>query len=321
MKAFEIEPKLKPDMSRFLIHMTGKDSIKSILNGGRHKKEGLIRSQVPKGSKSENFNYKISCFTETPIFALGGFIAISKRRNAENMQYGVGFRKSYMVEHNVRPTIYLDNEVLGQLFKVADTDASDGVNVLLDTLRSLAHPLGEKIPLQGFTWEREWRCIDDTGFYFDYDAIEVICCPKGEQIELSSILGGHSDRILFVDSWAQYKEHTKHIKHTDIKEKISDALSSQDEFEIDEFLDNYEDHVSSLNSYKQYLISLQKNVDEIDEKLKELMEWKHYIDANTASFCGHFSEKLIWRADFEESFCPRCSSDFNEGLAKAMRED
>ena len=34
MKAFEIEPKLKPDMSRFLIHMTGKDAIKSILQGG-----------------------------------------------------------------------------------------------------------------------------------------------------------------------------------------------------------------------------------------------------------------------------------------------
>lgn len=321
MKAFEIEPKLKPDMSRFLIHMTGKDAIKSILNGGRHKEEGLIRAQVPNGPKSESFNHKISCFTETPIFALGGFVAISKRRNAENMQYGVGFRKFYMVEHNVRPTIYLDNEVLGQLFKAADADSSDGVNSLLDTLKSLAHPLGEKMPLQGFTWEREWRFIDETGFYFDYDAIEVICCPKEEQPELLSILGRHSERIRFVDSWAHYKEHTQHIKHTDFKEKISNALSSHDEFKTDEFLENYEDHVSSLNLYRQYLLSLQNNANDIDEKLQELKEWKQYIDANTASFCGHFSENLIWRSDFEESFCPECSSDFNEGLAKAMRED
>lgn len=69
------------------------------------------------------------------------------------------------------------------------------------------------------------------------------------------------------------------------------------------------------------LSSLQINVEAIEKHLQELVEWKQYIDAHTASFCGHFSEEIIWRADFEETFCPDCSRDFDEGLAKVMRED
>ncbi|WP_298770707.1 hypothetical protein [uncultured Shewanella sp.] len=321
MKAFEIEPKLKPDMSRFLIHMTGKSAIKSILNSGKKRGEGFIRSQVPNGSKSASFTHKIACFTETPIFALGGFVAISQRRRAEGMQYGIGFRKCYMVENNVRPTLYLDNKVLGSLFNVADSETSEAVNSLLESIKSLAHPLGETMPKQGFTWEREWRFVDETGFYFNFDAIEVICCPKEEQLELQVILGSHLDKIQFVDSWAQYKNHTQHIEHSELKDKISENLDSHDDFEIEEFLDDYEEHVESLKAYKEYLLSLQSNADEIERQLEDLIEWKRYIDANTADYCGHFSEDLVWRSDFEQSFCPECSRDYEEGLAKFMRED
>ncbi|WP_217631776.1 hypothetical protein, partial [Vibrio paracholerae] len=48
---------------------------------------------------------------------------------------------------------------------------------------------------------------------------------------------------------------------------------------------------------------------------------KNYIDAHTATHCGHFSENLVWRSDFEESFCPECSREFDEGMAKAMLDD
>jgi len=319
MKAFEIEPKLKPDMSRYLVHMTGKDSIKSILKGGRRKGEGLILSQVPKGSESKSFNHQIACFTETPIFALGGFVAISKRRQSEKMEYGVGFRKSYMVEHNVRPTIYLDSHILSQLFNAFDSVNSPEVSTLINSIKSLAHPLGETMPMQGFTWEREWRFVGETGFYFNYDAIEIICCPQEDQFQLRSILGSHADTICFVDSWAQYRDYTQHIEHTDSKNKISQSLTRHDE--IEEFLGNYEDHVESLKAYREYLLSLQSNADETEKHLQELMKWKQYVDDHTASHCGHFSEDIIYRADFGETFCPDCSREFNEGMAKAMRDD
>lgn len=321
MKAFEIEPKLKPDMSNFLIHMTGRDAIKSILKGGRCKDEGLIRSQVPNGSKTDSFKHKIACFTETPIFALGAFVAISKRRADEKMEYGVGFGKTYMVESKVRPTIYLDNDLLGQLFAMSESTQSEDTDSLLNSLKALAHPLGETSSKQGFTWEREWRYVDETGFYFDHKAIEVICCPKEEQIELKLILGEHAEKIRFVDSWAQYKDYTRHIEHSDSKDKITERMAVYDQDEIEEFLKGYDEYIESLREYKAYLSSLQINVEAIEKHLQELVEWKHYIDAHTASFCGHFSEEIIWRADFEETFCPDCSRDFDERLAKVMRED
>ncbi|WP_024602413.1 hypothetical protein [Pseudoalteromonas sp. TB41] len=319
MKTFEIEPKLKPDMSKYLVHMTGKDSIKSILNGGRHKGEGLILSQSPNSLKSKSFDHEIACFTETPIFALGAFVAISKRRQSEKMEYGVGFRKSYMVEHNVRPTIYVDNHILSQLFSVSDSVDSPKISKLIDSIRSLAHPLGETTTKQGFTWEREWRFVGSQGFYFDYDAIEIICCPQDEQSQLKLILGCHADRINFVDSWSQYKDFTQHIKHTDSKNKIGQSLTKHDE--VEDFLENYEVHVESLKEYKKYLLSLQSNVDEIEKRLQELMQWKQYVDDHTASHCGHFSENLVYRDDFGETLCPDCSREFNEGMAKAMRDD
>jgi hypothetical protein len=324
MKAFDIEAKLKPDMSKYLIHMTGKDSIKSILSGGRTTNEGLVKAQIPNGSKGNNFKSEIACFTETPIFALGAFIAISKRRKLEKMEYGIGFRKSYMVENNVRPTIYLDNQMLAEMFKVSKADNSQEVRTLLDSLRSLAHPLGETMPKQGFTWEREWRFVDKIGFYFDHEAIEaieVICCPKDQQFHIRTLLGISADKIRFVDSWEQYREYTQHIKHAESKDKIGEILSSYDDFQIEEFLDNYEDHVDSLKQYKDYLLALQGNAEEIEKHISELVEWKKYIDANTAEHCGHFSEELVWRSDFGETFCPDCSRDYNEGLAKFMSKD
>jgi hypothetical protein len=36
MKAFEIDPVIKPDMSNYLIHMTDKDSFHSILESGEN---------------------------------------------------------------------------------------------------------------------------------------------------------------------------------------------------------------------------------------------------------------------------------------------
>ena len=57
-------------------------------------------------------------------------------------------------------------------------------NLFLTNLRGLAHPLGEGMSRQGFTWEREWRFVDKKGFYFDFEAIEFICCPVEEEIKL-----------------------------------------------------------------------------------------------------------------------------------------
>jgi len=320
IKAFDIEPKIKPDMSKYLIHMTGKDALCSILKGGRRKGEGLIKSQVPNGSKGDNFNSKISCFTETPTFALGGFITISKRRASENMIFGIGFRKTYMVENNVRPTIYLDNSLLSKIFSLKNNDINSDVNNVIHTIKSLAHPLGEASNRQGFTWEREWRFIDDKGFFFDHKAIEVIFCPEEEQHDLKYLLGSHSKRIRFIDSCEQYKEYTNHIQHFDAKERIIDESKAFDYSEIKEFLENYDNHLEELQEYKDYLQTLENSIEDIEKYIYEISEWKKYIDKHTAEFCGHFSKNIVIKQGFG-TICKDCSEDYDRGLSNFVSKN
>lgn len=321
MKAFEIDPKLKPDMSRFLIHMTGKDAIKSILKGGRRRGEGLIRSLVPKGAKSESFPFKIACFTETPIFALGAFIAISKRREEETMKYGIGFRKSHMVNQNVRPTLYIDNSLLSQLLGVDKSKTSEEVTELVDSIRALSHPLGETMSRQGFTWEREWRFVDQTGFYFDHKDIEVICCPKEEQVQLKLILDVGTEKIRFVDSWTQYKDYTQHIEQTDYKDLVEQSLKNPDPFGMEDSNENLEEHIETLKQYRDYLLSLQANADEVERELNDALEWRRHVEANTASHCGHYSEGIVHHSDFDGTICPDCLTEYKEGYERFMSKD
>ncbi|WP_426359417.1 hypothetical protein ACPUVO_03995 [Pseudocolwellia sp. HL-MZ19] len=92
------------------------------------------------------------------------------------------------------------------------------------------------------------------------------------------------------------------------------------EFEIDKLLENHHNHIEQLKQYKQYLNSLQTSVDGLEKHINGLSEWKDYIEDNTAELCGHFSENIVWRSGFG-TICADCSSEFNEGLAKAMRDD
>lgn len=70
-------------------------------------------------------------------------------------------------------------------------------------------------------------------------------------------------------------------------------MAVYDQYEIEEFLKGYDEYIESLSEYKAYLSSLQINVEAIEKHLQELVEWKQYVDAHTASFCGHFSEEII----------------------------
>ncbi len=74
---FQLTPVEKPDMSPFLVHMTGKNQIISILQSNNapnqiHDGHGYLKANVPEHA-SKGFDAPVVCFTESPTFALDFF--------------------------------------------------------------------------------------------------------------------------------------------------------------------------------------------------------------------------------------------------------
>jgi len=308
MKTFEIDQIVKPDMSDYLIHMTSERSFNSILNSGRHESEGLINALVPQGAKKSSFNHKITCFTETPVHAIGAFIEISKRRSSENMVYGIGFKKAFMVEKGVRPTAYLDNTTLGKLLQVKSSEnLSVSSREFIDLLAPLVHPLGEKSQRQGFSWEREWRYVDDTGFRFDYDDIKVICCPSESKSMIKIKLGEYADKIKFFDTSLQYQELTDFLSFSKERDSIEAGIFDSDDRDlIDEFLSGFDLYIEQLAQHKEFLLQLTAQVNAVESELTKLREWQEELKAHTAEYCGHYSKYLINNKTFG-TICPDCN--------------
>jgi hypothetical protein len=231
---FSLTPVEKPDLSPFLIHMTGKNNLIKILRGKEAPKgiaipthHGYIKSSVPafKESQSPGYDSKVVCFTESPIFALDFFRVRSHSRWRNNQQYGIGFSKHALVLSNsVRPVIYLDTNANTQLLSLCykaerneiafsdDEDKNDQIREFFKNLKPLLFPLLEKKPLQGFMWEREWRYPFENGLIFSYDSIKIICCPKEERNEIEDILKPVIDKIQIVESWKEYNEIIDYLR-------------------------------------------------------------------------------------------------------------
>jgi len=116
---FHITPVEKPDLSPFLIHMTGKNSLVNILKGENipedlelPEKSGYLKAVKPSfDGQAAYYNSEVVCFTESPIFALDFFIYRSFRRWSDDQQFGIGFSKSDLIKYRkVRPVLYLDTE-------------------------------------------------------------------------------------------------------------------------------------------------------------------------------------------------------------------
>ncbi len=224
--AFELTPVEKPDMSPFLVHMTGLDEILDILNGKNSPSplppsHGYLRAAAPEYQGSSGaFNAPVVCFTETPTFALDFFRYRSFPRWRADQRYGVGFRKTPMVASGARPVVYFDDETtrrLVALFKTLSlmpptTARESEAKALLDTVFPLVFPLLENLPSQGFMWEREWRITNPDGFAFAYEDIGIICCPEEEEPGIRAVLGSIADNIQFVRTWREYDTITDFLR-------------------------------------------------------------------------------------------------------------
>jgi hypothetical protein len=102
---FRLMPIEKPDMSPFLVHMTGKNQILSILKGDGAplnilNGHGYLKANVP-ANGGAGYDAKVVCFTESPTFALDFFRYRSFPRWQADQRFGIGFDKSKMVVKGV----------------------------------------------------------------------------------------------------------------------------------------------------------------------------------------------------------------------------
>lgn len=293
---FDLTPVEKPDFSPFLIHMTGKNSLVNILKGNNcpedtKEGQGYLKAVIPNFEGQEAlYTSEVVCFTEAPIFSLDFFRYRSFRRWADDQQYGIGFSKTSLIKHrNVRPVIYLDtksnsemlklsNKVLKENYKIVDNDgAVQDYNELFKNIRPLLFPLLENTPLQGFMWEREWRCPDNKGMTFFLHSIKVICCPKEERKEIEEILGDLVNQIEIVESWKEYDDITNYLKNRN-KKINTDALNRIKEIDdINKLLELKSQNEQTLNTlyahysvFKETVNSLEeKNIDKVINDLKQ----------------------------------------------------
>lgn len=228
---FELTPVEKPDMSPFLIHMTGKKEIISILKGDETSEkinQGILKVHSPTYT-TDSYDQKMVCFTESPIFSLDFFRYRKFERWENDERYGIGFDKFAMISRNVRPVSYIQHDItktIINIYKKIQKQEAIFENIENDNLKKQImsvfeylykynYPLLEKHRAQGFMWEREWRFSNDGDFEFSYEDIKIICCPREEKSEIIEILGDFKNEIEFVESWREYSLVTKFLRERD----------------------------------------------------------------------------------------------------------
>jgi hypothetical protein len=218
---FSLTPVEKPDMSPYLVHMTGKDQIAAILKGegnevAKQSGQGFLKASIPSQSRG-NYFAEVVCFTESPTFAVDFFRYRVFKRWQDDVLYGIGFSKKLLVGKGVLPAIYLSaasTQRLVSLHKALEGQheefAAGSVQVKLrdffGVLYPLCTPLLENEPTQGFSWEREWRYTELPGLLFDHTDVRVICCPDAEKDGIRELLGSHSGKVTFVRSWVEFSD-------------------------------------------------------------------------------------------------------------------
>jgi hypothetical protein len=269
---FCLTPGEKPDMSPYLFHLTTEKKLESIL------KDKKLQASIPRGSEN-SFSYKIVCFTETPIFALDFFrYRWSNNRERLDLNYGIGFSKEKMVNRGVYPAIYASKDlnssiksIFSTLEKLENLSGFIDQNFLAEILEvrkqflPLLTPMFEKMTLQGFMWEREWRIEGD--FEFDYDDIEYICCPLSSKQKIVDIVG--SNKIEFLENWEQYNEITDFIKtqHKTTKLGYNDMVSAK--INIGKKINYYEKISGSLEALREFKKEIEKEIEQRDVAVRQ----------------------------------------------------
>lgn len=315
---FELSPVEKPDMSPYLVHMTGKDAIASILRGEGSESPiapgtGFLKAVAPdyEGIKVPDiFRCPVVCFTESPTFALDFFRYRSFRRWQDDQRFGLGFNKASLAERGIRPVVYMDAVLRAHLRSIhglchaadweisGDLRVNSGLRDLIEGLVPLVFPLLEDHSAQGFMWEREWRAPFREGLLFSHDDIEIICCPSDEEREIREQLGPVAEGVRFVRTWLEYDDVTAFLQHREeLRQPRTKPATAEPTRrylrELDQQRVLHEVAIHNLEGYvalsdqiasraalaKQELAGLKQRKAEIEEELVQLQKRRELQEA------------------------------------------
>jgi len=290
---FQLTPIEKPDMSPFLIHMTGPNQLFDILEGQGSAAQipqgyGYLQANTPAQARN-GYDAKVVCFTDSPTFALDFFRYRSYPRWKKDMRYGIGFDKSALISIGARPVAYFADEITKEIISLHkamnrdnsaildDTSVSSRIHSLFDKIYPLLFPMLENQSRQGFMWEREWRIADPTGFTFPYTSIKVICCPHTEETKLRSLLGNSASRITFVRTWKEYDDITDYLQRQQSIWRMSKLNSHQQTShkvkiqQIKTQVQQYNVAINSLASYRDFTEHLIKELEKLNHESEQLV--------------------------------------------------
>ncbi|HEX9005423.1 MAG TPA: hypothetical protein VGB07_36285 [Blastocatellia bacterium] len=297
---FQLTPIEKPDMSPFLVHMTGKNQIIGILKGENTpkdfkeigEKQGFLRAGIPEGGRNI-YNAKVVCFTETPTFALDFFRYRSFHRWSTDQRFGIGFDKASLVNQGIRPAVYLENDLIKHITYLYRriNDRADGLNRLNendDINNRLIEIINETYPLifpllqnetqQGFMWEREWRFTNVNGLVFNHRDVRIICCPQNEENEIRDILGASALRVQFIRAWREYDDVTEYLRRQQKvwqqqDQSVQQAKEDDQKItQIRELIQQYQIAKHSLDAYQEFTLRLEAEKLTIQQQSKSINE-------------------------------------------------
>lgn len=293
---FQLTPIEKPDMSPFLVHMTGRNEIVSILTGenapvSNPPSQGYLKAGIPEHAK-RIYKAAVVCFTESPTFALDFFRYRSFHRWDKDQRYGIGFDKEDLAERGVRPVVYADKELLANIIFLHQTgkgnnnqfSSNENLNSkivsMLQNIYPLLFPLLENEQLQGYMWEREWRHPNPDGFTFNLSDIKIICCPEEEEQNIRDILGNTATQVDFIRAWREYDDVTDYLqKQSQIwqsqSEKIEQAKPTDETIgRLRNLVQQYTVALHSLEAYADVINRFSSEASRIQqEKAKILQEF------------------------------------------------
>lgn len=292
--AFQLTPVEKPDMSPFLIHMTGKGAILSILKGENAPTpvapgQGYLKASVPEYN-SGAFDAKVVCFSESPTFAVDFFRYRKFDRWLANQSYGIGFDKAALARAGARPVIYVDEKIRKHVIYLYhriqkhklvlsdDPEVHERLVEAITTIYPLLYPLLEDHQSQGFMWEREWRYTDPAGFVFGHSDIKIICCPDNEVDGIKQILGNAASQIQFVGTWQEYDDVTDYLRRQQatwhVREQRIEKLksSNKEALRLENLLHQYTQALNSLDAYLGFLSRFQSEMDRVTNERAELAQ-------------------------------------------------
>jgi hypothetical protein len=290
---FQLTPIEKPDMSPFLIHMTGPNQLVNILKGQGSDPQvplghGYLQANVPSHSQ-KSYDAKVVCFTESPTFALDFFRYRKFDRWRNDMRFGIGFDKSALISDGARPVAYFSDDITAKIISLyhtlkqqgaeilGDTSVSSSVFQLINEIYPLIFPLLETNSAQGFMWEREWRIPYPTGFSFSYSDIRVICCPDNEEPQLRSELGGNESHITFVRTWKEYDDITDYLQRQQSIWRMSSQNSNNQLSrnakirQMKTQVQQYNIAINSLDAYKEFMDRIYSELTKLNYEREQLM--------------------------------------------------